>query len=119
MIFDPSIFMSAVADLPGAITFVLIFGLALAFSSQIIAWVTGPNPKFLHAIAIGMLVSAFWTWVIYNFLPLGPALVRASIHGIYGNWGYLWTFSIVVLMFVFGINAFNSWKENKPLELIQ
>ena len=116
---DFTVFTQIVTDLEGVITFLIIFGLSFLFMSQIVAWVTPPNPKFLHAIALGTVAGAFVVFVIYTQIPLVPALIRASISGVYGNTGYLWSMSILFLMAIFGLNTVNSWKENKPLEIIQ
>jgi len=97
----------------------LISILIMMFSMQIIAWVTPPNPKFVHAIMIGGLVSVVSVYLIYRYEPIAPALINASIVGVYGWQGYLWVGSIIVLVVVFLFNAIESWKKNKPLEVLQ
>jgi len=106
-------------SLDATLTFLIISGLVLLFSMQIFAWVTPPKPKFLHAVGLGAVGMAFVLFGIYNYLPLAPSLVRASINGVYDNFGYLWVGSLVILNMVFLMNTIQSWKDNKPLEVFQ
>ena len=110
----------AFRSINSTLTFLLILGFVFLFTVQIIAWVTPPKPKSLHAVAVAVPLSALNIWAIYFYLPLAPALINASIVGVYDNWGYLWVFSLIVLCLVFLFNAIESWKQNKPImELIQ
>ncbi len=105
--------------LDATLTFLIISGIVIIFSMQVFAWVTPPKPKFLHAVGLGAVGMAFVLFGIYNYLPLAPSLLRASINGIYGNFGYLWVGSLIILNAVFLLNAVQSWKDNKPLEVFQ
>ena len=118
MILQPLI--DAFGSINSTLTFLLIFGFCFLFCMQIISWMSGPMPSLGRAVAGGILFGALNTWAMYFYLPLGPSLINASIVGIYGNPGYLWVISLVFLLAVFGFNALESWKKNKPyLELIQ
>ena len=97
----------------------IIFSLSFFFSMQIFAWITPPNPKFVHAIALGTLAGASLVFIVYTQIPLAPALIRAGINGIYGKPGYFWVGSLLWINTVFLINTMNAWKQNKPLEVIQ
>ncbi len=108
------------SSINSTLTFLLILGFCFLFTMQIVSWMTGPMPSLGWSVAGGIFLGSVWTWAIYNYLPLAPSLVNASIVGVYGNPGYLWIFSLVFLLFVFGFNAFESWKSYKPyMELIQ
>lgn len=110
----------AFRSIDSTITFLLIFGFLFLFSMQIISWLTGPRPSLGGALAGGVLFGALNTWAMYFYLPLGPALIKASIIGIYGNPGYFWVISLLFILLVFGFNALESWKKNKPImEMIQ
>ena len=116
---DLSLFTHVVTDLEGAVTFLMIYSLSFLFTAQVFAWVTPPKPKFVNAIALGMGAGAFVVYVIYNYIPLAPAIIEASITGVYGIPGYFWTFTILFLILIFIMNTINSWDENRPLEVIQ
>ena len=116
---DLSVFTHILTDLEGAIIFLIIFLLSFMFMAQITAWVTPPNPKFIKAIALGMGTGAFVVFVIYNYIPLVPALLEGSITGIYGKAGYFWALTILILIVIFGMNTTISWRENKPLEIFK
>jgi len=111
--------LEAFSSIDATLTFLVIFGLTFLFTVQIIAWVTPPNPRFLHAIGIGLPIAALNTWAVYSYLPLAPSLIRAAMNGVYDNWGYVWVFSLVLLCMVFLMNAWTSWSSNRPLEVIQ
>lgn len=113
-------FAEAFRSIDATLTFLLILGFCFLFCMQIVAWVTPPRPKPLHAIAGGLAFGSLNTWAIYTYCSLAPSLLNASMVGIYGNPGYLWVISLIFLVVIFGLNAKKSWAENKPImELIQ
>lgn len=105
----------AFRSIDASLTFLLIFGFCFLFSMQIISWMTPPRPKPLHAVAGGIAIGALNTWAIYTYWSLAPAILNASIVGVYGNPGYVWVTSLIILVLVFGFNAIESWKKDKPL----
>jgi hypothetical protein len=105
----------AFTSIDASLTFILIFGFCFLFSMQIIAWVTPPRPKPLHAVAGGISIGALNTWAIYTYWSIAPAIIKASMVGVYGNSGRFWIICLIILMLVFIFNAIDSWKKNKPL----
>lgn len=108
-------FAEAFRSIDATLTFLLIFGFCFLFCMQIVAWVTPPRPKPLHAIAGGLAFGSLNTWAIYTYWPLAPSLLNASIVGVYGNSGYIWIISLILLVIVFVLNARESWNKNKPM----
>lgn len=115
---DLSPFAEAFRSLDASLTFLLLFGMVFMFTAQIFAWITPPKPKFLHALAFGIVAGALVMLGLYYFFPLAPALVNACIVGAYGYPGYMWILSMMFLLSIFGLNALASWKKNRPLEVI-
>lgn len=110
--------VDAFRSIDASLTFLILFGLIMAFSIQIISWISPPKRKWLGPVAIGGVIGAINVWAIYTYLPLGPSLINASIVGVYDGPGYLWVGSLLALVLVFCMNAVTSW--NKPqMELIQ
>jgi len=101
------------------LTMLIILGLIVTFSMQIVAWVTPPKPKFVRALALGLVIGVINTWALYYFLPIAPSLINGAINGIYGNWGYIWAGGLIWMVSVFIMNAWTSWSSNRPLEVIQ
>ena len=119
MNFDFTFLFDAFKDTAGFMSFLIIGSLLFFFIIQIVAWITPPSPKFLHVFGVGIFWVAFWIFVVYNYVPLAPALINNSVNGIYGIPGYIWVGSMVFLIFIFLVNTTMSWMENKPLEVIQ
>lgn len=119
MNFDMLFFVDAFRDLSSFVTFLILGSMMFFLIIQIIAWLTPPNPKFLHVFGIGIFWVAFSLFAIYNNFSLAPALIRAGIEGVYGYPGYFWVGSLIFIIFIFMINTIMSWKENKPLEVFQ
>jgi drug/metabolite transporter (DMT)-like permease len=89
------------------------------FALQLYSLMTPKGPRSWIGWTLAGVTGGLGTWAIYKFWPLGYSTLHASIAGVYGWTGTLYALGIGALIFVFGLNAYHGWRQNRPIKIFQ
>lgn len=104
--------------MPGEVlVWILIFLAGFLFTLQIYHWIG--EPPIWPGIILALIVGIGTLVLVTQEIPLIPAVMNASIYGIYGIQGRIYILAVVALVLTMLFNAFGSWIYDRKLEVLR